>query len=300
MKNNKPLIITVICLIVLLIVAIITFLVMCIKGSFKFNFNNFNFGTEISKTLYLDKKYDNLFNEVKIDTNSADIEILNSENEKAKVVIYADEDKLKTKNINTTNDILNIELKTKECVGFCINKKSKVMIYLPETYDKEITIKNNYGDIDIDEFENSIINIEEDCGDVVIESAKKVDVDNNYGDVEIKNVVISEIKNDCGDVKIGTVNDITIENNMGDIKIEKVNEFLDISADCGDIKIDDINLIKNSNITNNLGDVKIKNIKDVYIDAKTDLGNVKINNNYNKSDITLKIENDCGDIKIEN
>ena len=51
---------------------------------------------------------------------------------------------------------------------------------------------------------------------------------------------------------------------------------------------------------NNLGDIKILNTNEIYFDAKTNLGDTKINNNYNKSEITLKIQNDCGDIEINN
>ena len=42
----------------------------------------------------------------------------------------------------------------------------------------------------------------------------------------------------------------------------------------------------------------ISNIKNVYIDSKTDYGDNDINNNDRKSDIVLKIKNNCGDIKV--
>lgn len=46
--------------------------------------------------------------------------------------------------------------------------------------------------------------------------------------------------------------------------------------------------------------MKIGETNDIYIDAKTDLGEVKVNRNNRYSEITLEIENDCGDIKVEN
>ena len=70
--------------------------------------------------------------------------------------------------------------------------------------------------------------------------------------------------------------------------------------DCGDIEVNNINLNKNSYIKDEYGDIKIGNTNELYIDAKTNLGKVKIKNNYHKSDITLKIENDCGDIEVNN
>lgn len=39
---------------------------------------------------------------------------------------------------------------------------------------------------------------------------------------------------------------------------------------------------------------------DIYIDAKTDLGDVDVNHNNRMSGITLKIKNNCGDIEVDN
>ena len=38
----------------------------------------------------------------------------------------------------------------------------------------------------------------------------------------------------------------------------------------------------------------------IYIDAKTSLGRTKVNNNYQKSYVTLTIKNQCGDIEMDN
>ena len=39
---------------------------------------------------------------------------------------------------------------------------------------------------------------------------------------------------------------------------------------------------------------------EIYIDAKTTRGRTKVNNSYQKSDVTLTIKNQCGDIEIYN
>lgn len=297
MKNNKPLIITLICLISIVILLLITFLVFSLKGglkTFRFSFND-----EVSTNLLEEKEYENNFSNIKINVNSADIEIKKSDNN-IKTILYGNQEKLKSYDITNNDNTLNINVKNKNCTIFCLNIKSRVVVYIPENYDKNITIKNNYGDIEIESFDNAKISIEEDCGDVFVESAYDINVKNNYGDVKINKVNKAKIEESCGDVKVINANSIKVENNYGDIKIEKVNNHLDIEDDCGDIKIDTIILTENSRIINNMGDIEINNIKDVYIDAKTDLGSVKINNNYHKSDITLKIENDCGDIEVNN
>ena len=48
-----------------------------------------------------------------------------------------------------------------------------------------------------------------------------------------------------------------------------------------------------------INDVAVDNINDIYVDAKTDMGDVKIKNNNRKSDITLTIDDDMGDIRVK-
>ncbi|MDE5630205.1 MAG: DUF4097 family beta strand repeat-containing protein, partial [Bacilli bacterium] len=71
-------------------------------------------------------------------------------------------------------------------------------------------------------------------------------------------------------------------------------------ADCGDISIKELTIDKNSEIENSMGDVSIGQTNDILIDAKTSLGEVNIRNNNYKSDITLSIDNSCGDITVKN
>ena len=75
---------------------------------------------------------------------------------------------------------------------------------------------------------------------------------------------------------------------------------MQIKEDCGDVKIDSLNLKENSSIHNSYGDIKIGSTNEIYINAKTSLGDTKINNNYQKSYVTLTIDNSCGDIRVNN
>ena len=85
-----------------------------------------------------------------------------------------------------------------------------------------------------------------------------------------------------------------------DTKIEVVLNKCEIINDCGDIKIQNLYIQEFSNINSSLGDIKIGNTNEIYVDAKTDLGDLKINTNNRYSETILKIKNSCGDIKIEN
>lgn len=295
--KNKGLIITLAVFLFIIVLSIISFMIFAINGNFKIPTFTFAFSTKESNKLVIDKTYDNNFDRLEIYTSASNIYIKESEDSSVHVVGYG-ENKIK---INVEDNELILKSNEKKCVGLCFNRKiSKINIYLPKDYDEKIFIENNYGDIRIDSFSKADINIDEDCGDVSILKGNNIDVDNNYGDIKISNANNVKIKESAGDVNIGNVNNIDVENNYGDIKIDKISNCLEIEDDCGDIKINKINLNKNSSIKNNYGDIKIGSTNQIYIDAESKLGDVKINNKYRKANIKLKIKNDCGDITINN
>lgn len=298
--KSKGLIITLIVMLSITCIALLTIMILMING--KLNFRNFGiFGiNKISNTKILDEVYDTSIEDINITTDISKIIIKKSNDENVRVIVYGDDDKDKI-SVDLENNKLKINSKGKKCTFFCFNiKMSKIEVYIPSNYDKSIYVKNAYGDIEISDFLNANITVEEDCGDVYIEGAKKVNVKNKLGDIKIDKVTDANIEEDCGDIKVGTVDNITVKNNLGDIKIKSVNNYLNIEEDCGDVEIDDVILNKDSSIKNSLGDIKIRSTNEIYIDAKTNLGDTKIKNNYNKSDVTLKINNSCGDIKVNN
>lgn len=304
MKKNKAMIIVLISFISLIVISLILFLVFALNNTFKFkkfNFINFNFGNKISNNLLLKETYDGNLSKIAINTDSADIEVMKSRENNISVLVYADDSNISDYKVNVDNNILNINIESKKCIGFCFDSiKSKVVVYVPIDYSNNINIYNNYGDVSVGNLEKANITVDEDCGDVSIKSGDIVIVKNSYGDININKANKADIDEDCGDVEIDFVSDAIVNNSYGDISINNVMGYLDIENSCGDIEIENIELTRNSKIIDNLGDIKINNIKDVYIDAKTDLGDVDINNNYHKSDIVLKIENDCGDIEVNN
>ena len=292
--KNKKLIITFIILLSLIAIALIIFFIGLVKNDFKLPYFKSNYN--VSNNLVIDKNYNQLFNKINLNLDEADIYIKKSETNDTRVAIYGNKENF---TINDDNNTLEIKSKKENCIGFCFNKKiSKVDIYLPADYDKEININNNYGNIKIEEFNKAIMNIDEDCGDVEIQSGNIVNVKNQYGDININKVNKSKIEEDCGDVSINKVNSVTVKNSYGDTKITNINKYLNIKNDCGDIELGNVNLTKNSYIKNDYGDIEIDYTNKIFIDATTDLGDIEVKDNFNKSDITLKIKNDCGDINV--
>ncbi len=296
MKRSKSLIITVIVLLIVVAVSLVGLMIKLMNGGFNAGFKFFNL--DDATELVVDKVYDDNISLVDMNVDVADIYIKNSSGDKVRLVIYGEEE-------DTTYDVLNgkmtVNVKGKSCIGICFNKlKSKVEVYLPSSYEGEIKLSNNYGDIKIEDFVNANIDIKANCGDVDVDSVKEIKVENDYGDVHLGTVKAATIINDCGDVEVNEVGRVSIENDLGDIKLGKVLERLDVEANCGDVKISSLNLLENSTIKNDLGDVEIGMTNSIYIDAETSLGDVSVKNNYRESAVVLKIDNSCGDITVNN
>lgn len=261
--KNKKLVITLLCIFSILTIILISFMICVITGKIKLD--KFMFlNSKVSNKLILDKTYDNNFNNIKVKADSADVYFKRNNSDIIRVVVYGDKDNL---SVDAKDDGLSIDFKNKKCTFLCLNVvKSKIEIYLPENYENNLLVDNSYGDVWIDRFKNSNMEINEDCGDVEILSGSKITVDNKYGDIEIG----------------------------------EVNQSLNINASCGDIEIDNVILKQNSSINNNYGDISIDKTNEIYIDAKTSLGDLEIENNFHAADIILKIRNSCGDIEVDN
>lgn len=295
MKNKRNAILLII-LLAIVSISLIVFMVSVINKKF----NIFKFDYKVSNNLVLDEIYKVHYNKIKIESEASDISIKENDEQNIKVVIYGNLEDVKVSDNDNDNELIIIS-NAKECRGICINRTiAKIEIYVPKDYENKIDISNNYGDINVDKFLSASFDIESDCGDVLVLGARDISIENNYGDIELKEAVAADIKGAAGNIEVGTVNDITLENNLGDTTIDKVTNYLDVQNDCGDIEIDNININKNSNIKNDLGNIKVGSTNKIYIDASNDLGKIDINNNYPKSEIKLEIENDCGDIKVNN
>ena len=296
--NNKTLKIILIIFLSILVIGLSVFFVNILTNK-NFRFGHFSFGHKVSNELVFNQEYETIFDIIKIDSKSSDIEIKEGNESKVKVVIYGDKDET---NVEIVNNKLNIKSNEKKCIGFCFNMTiAKIEVYLPSSYSGNINIENNYGDVNIGNFDNLILYATLDAGDIKVDSLKTGKIKNSYGDIKISGYSKElNIDQDCGDVEVSEVDRIKLENNYGDINIGKVNEYLQIKEDCGDVEIASLNLKENSSIHNSYGDIKIGSTNEIYINAKTSLGDTKVNNNYQKSDVTLTIDNSCGDIRVNN
>lgn len=294
MKNKNTLIVLII-LLMILSVALIIGMFYVISGKKRFlNFSSYN----VSSTLSIEKSYENSFEQIHIEAKASEIHVKQTKESEIRLLVFSDSGKTK---VEVGNEELFIKSESKGCIGFCFHQTiDKIELYIPEDFEKELILTNEYGNITVDSFLNAQIKVKENCGDVKVVGGKVVSIESQYGDIELLKAQSANIFQSAGDISVGEVQELTAENKYGDIRITSVLEFLDIKNSCGDIKIKQVDLKRNSTIKSSLGDVKIESTNAIYIDAKTDLGDVKINNNERKSEISLKIKNNCGDIKVEN
>ncbi len=277
--KNKGWIITLIVILAVLAIGLAVFLIRALEG--RVNGMGFTFGYNVSNELVVDETYDEAFDEIFVESDASNIIVKETNNNKVSLTIYGDKDKTI---VEQNGSKLDIKTKAKKCFGICFNlKMAKVEISVPKDFVGKLNLKNKYGDTEVGYFEGATM-----------------DIENNYGDIDVGAVKTLKVKEDCGNVSIGKVEDAVVKNNFGDIKIDRVTNYVDLKNSCGNIKIDDCSLKKDSYIEDNMGDIKISSLNKVYVDAKTSLGEVKVRNNYRDAEVTLRIENDCGDIKVEN
>ncbi len=290
--KNKSLIIMLIGILSFVAIILVWFMFKVINNNYSFKFSK-----EESNELIVDTNLEASISRVNINARNGNVYIKESANKDARIILYGNKDKTK---YEIKDGVLTIKSEERGCFGICFNTLSaKIELYLPNDYEGNIEVNNNYGDIEIGKFNLANIKITADAGDVFVDAGKTIQIDNNFGDVKLNKAEKAILKDDCGDIDVGTVLDIKVKNSYGDITIDEILKRLEVEADCGDIEISDLSINENSTINNSLGDIKINKTNEIKIDAKTSLGDTTVNNSFNSS-VTLTVRNSCGDIEIKN
>ena len=244
----------------ILVVAITSIMVLLLTGKLKFS--GIRFDIKTSNKLVYDKTYEQSFKRIVINSKAADIEIKNSSDDKARLVIYDDNDKA---NVVENSETLDVKINNKKCRFICFNFTiSKVVLYLPTDYADKVQLVNDEGDITVGTFDKASL---------VIDS-------------------------DTGDIKINSISNVTIDSDVGDVRIDRINNYVNVKTDVGDVRIKEANLNKDSSIKTDVGDVRITKTNQIFIFPESDVGDVKIGDNYRKADVVLKIKTDVGDIRV--
>ena len=251
---------------------------------------------KVNNEMIQEQSYNTFFNEININTKMTDIEIKQSNDNTFKVITYGEKDYIK---LDENNNKLFIDTNNKNLISLdfysCI---SKIKLYVPSNYNEIIRINNEFGNIDIEEFNDLTLDVKQKVGNLFSKNTNFIRVESKNVNIELEKANIARISNKNGKINIKEVNDLVIDSVNGNVTIENLNEYLKINLDSGNIKIDSINLNKDSDINLRYGNVIINKIEDINIKAKTDRGKKEVKNNNKKSDIKLEIYNKSGNIKV--
>lgn len=268
MKNNsnKGLLIFLVVFLSIIVLALSALMVLGISG--KGGMFGWHFGSaNISSNLVAEETIDSeSIEKIKIRIKAGKLKITSEEaSEGAKIVakIYAKEKDWVS--FENSDNSIDIEDRSEDCRFFCVNWDGvNIELSVPKDYAGDFDINTSYGDVEIGNFELSTMKLDSSAGDIELGSAKNVSAELSAGNFKLGNCY--------GRVKI--------DNSMGNVEID----HLDISED--------------SAIELSMGNVEIRNIGDVRVDAKTDMGNSTVDGGNPKADAVLRIENSMGNITV--
>lgn len=248
---------------------------------------NWNF-TNLSTSKYETNTYEitENFTDILISTNTAHIEFLPSETEKASVVCkeYVNE----KHTVSVKDGVLSVEVnntkKWYEYIGINFGSP-KITVYLPENEYGSLNTTSSTGAVSLcEEFKFENINVDVSTGAILVEkvsaeaisltvstgnttvtevNCKTLTSSGSTGSLYLKNVVASQsfsLKRSTGDIKLENCDaaEITIKTSTGDVKGSLLSDKVFIaSASTGKVEVPKTTSGGKCEITTSTGDIKI-------------------------------------------
>lgn len=282
------------------LIVILSIVALAITGGFIYLLtNNFEFGSfdfnSFSTKLVAAETYDSA-EEINIDSKAIDVFVEETDDNQIKFEIYSD--KNVDYNFSNEDGVINVKAHNQAVVFNFLSKSPKVLVKLPKEYAAKFTIDAKVGDVHVGSFANLRPTIKNTTGDLKINLVDEATLDLNVGDIHVEKANVLNIKKGTGDVKVQDVETINVTSSVGDIKIQNVTNKVNITNTTGDIKIQTANINEESNISNKTGDIKISVLSGAYIEATNNVGDIKVNNNDRKLELTCTIHTNTGDIRV--
>lgn len=242
--------------------------------------------TKLSSVKYEQNTYEisEEFEHISIETNTADIVLLPSEDGKCKVNFF--EEEKQNHSVTVENGTLVIQVvDTREWHDYIgINfSTSKITVYLPNSEYNMLAIKESTGDIQVpSNFKFESVDITASTGDVKhYSSSETVKIKTSTGDIRVENISANSLDLSVSTGKV-TVSGAICE---GDVKINvstgktylidtKCKNLIS-SGNTGDISLRSVIAMEKLSIERSTGDVKFEGCDASEIFVKTDTGDVK-------------------------
>lgn len=221
------------------------------------------------------------FSSISVKTDTADIVLLPSDDEKCKVVCYEEKNLKHSVSIADGALVVNVidTRKWYEHLNITV-KTSKITIYLPESKYSSLIIEEDTGDIEIpNDFKFESIDVSLSTGDVecCASTTGAIKIASSTGNISVKDISAGmlELSASTGDV---TASGVRCE---GDVKINVTTGKTDLcditcqniisSGDTGDISLNNVVASDRISIERSTGDVEFykSDAKEIYIATST-------------------------------
>lgn len=248
--------------------------------------NGWNFSK--NSALYETNEYEitDGFDDLSINTETADIVFLPSDDERCRVVCF--ERKKEKHSASVKNGVLTIKVDDERKWydrWFSISFKSpEITVYLPRSEYASLVIKESTGSIDIPgDFKFNGIDISASTGDVDCRasSSDSIKIRLSTGDVLIKNLSAKEIDvtTSTGGITVSAVNcdgNVTVNVSTGKVKLTDVRcRNLISNGSTGTALLKNVIAVGEFSISRSTGDVGFDGCDAAEISVKTDTGDVK-------------------------
>lgn len=225
--------------------------------------------TKLNTTKYETNTYNinQKFSNVTLNTNTADITFLLSDDENCKIECFEEQN---SKHVITIQDdtlvIDNVSQKAwYDHVGINFGSP-KITIYLPKAEYGELIITHSTGDITLENITAENIDISLSTGDLILENVqcKNFTSSASTGDIKFKKVISEEkitLTRSTGDIffEESDAAGLDITTDTGDVTGSLLSEkIFSASTSTGDIAVPDTNSGGECKITTSTGDIQIK------------------------------------------
>ena len=246
------------------------------------------------------------FDSISINTDTADVIILKSEDDICKVV--CNEQKNLNHSVRVESGVLCVEIvDTRAWYDhislFSIGEES-ITVYLPKTEYNALSIEESTGDINIaKDFSFKSIETELSTGDVQCYASAQefIRINASTGDVLLSAVDAGEIEisTSTGDIDVVSVEcagDIKISVSTGDVELSDVNcKNLTSNGDTGEISMNGVVATENLSVERSTGDVEFNRCDAAEIVIVTDTGDV---NGSLLSEKVFIVSSDTGRVNV--
>ena len=266
------------------------------------------------------------FKNIAIETDTADIDFVMSENDKISVVCKEQENY--KHNVQVLNETLEIKLEDNrrwyEHIGINFSN-TKITVYLPQGEYGDLNVKNSTGDIKIaKDFSFKSIDIKGSTGHVasLASAQNEIKIKRSTGDIKLENITANslDLTASTGRINVKNIkceNNIKIKVSTGKASLENTEcKNLASEGSTGDFTLENVKCSEKLTAWRSTGDVTLNLCDAEEIAVKTDTGDVAgtllsdkifiVSTDTGKVDVPksttggrCEITTDTGDIKIK-